>query len=244
MPLQVTTGLPYFLGVVKVESSTTGSIPVNFQCPCGLVKAMVDVNNGTSGMVTFTSVPAFAFATDIKVKTKSYGELTVDVGYGGTFYVLVTDKQLDLVFREVSAEELADKAEEILEVCRKQLTVTHPEENDLAFIYGVIITDGKDNFVEFKDEPTCNMCYFGDGQVRELSNILLTSDNTSWVYIFCEHFDGLICIGRANIWGVSTLLTFCVNSEKGTISQTKIYRLVTICGIMECCHNKSCPSFL
>ena len=184
MPLQVTTGLPYFLGVVKVEPLTTGSIPVNVQCPCGLVKAMVDVNNGKSGMVKFTSVPAFAFATDIKVKTKSYGELTVDIGYGGTFYILVTDKQLDLVFREVCAEELADKAEEILEVCRKQLTVTHPEKNDLGFIYGVIITDGKDNFVEFKDEPTCNMCYFGDDQVRELGNILLTSDNTSWVYIF------------------------------------------------------------
>ena len=148
-----------------MEQSITGSVPVNIQCPCGLVKAMVDVTDGKSGRVKFTSVPAFAFAVGVHVKTLTYGVVTVDIGYGGTFYVLVKDKELGVVFRDACTEELSDKAYDILLESRKQLTVTHPEESDLAFIYGVIITDGKDSFAEFKDEPTCNMCYFGEGQV-------------------------------------------------------------------------------
>ena len=135
------------------------------QCPCGLVKAMVDVTNGKSGKVKFTSVPAFAFAVDVKLPTKSYGEVTLDIGYGGTFYALISDKELGLDIRKSSTSDLSTAAKEILEICCEKVTVSHPQE-DLAFMYGVIVTDGKDQFAEFKDEPSCNMCYFGDGQVR------------------------------------------------------------------------------
>ena len=48
-------------GLVKgVEPETI----VNIQCPCGLVKAHVQVTaGGKTGKVRFHSVPAFAFAT-------------------------------------------------------------------------------------------------------------------------------------------------------------------------------------
>ena len=139
---------------------------MHIQCPCGLVKAMVDVDHGVSGKVKFTSVPAFAFSVDVKLRTDSYGDVTVDVGYGGTFYALISDKELGLDIRKSSAYELSTAAEEVLEVCRQEIKPSHPEEEDFAFMYGVIITDGKDQFGEFKDQPSCNMCYFGDGQVR------------------------------------------------------------------------------
>ena len=152
-------------GLVKVEPSTTGTVPVHIQCPCGLVKAMVDVDNGKSGKVKFTSVPAFAFAVDLKLPTKSFGEVTLDISYGGTFYALIADKELGLDIRNSDISELTAAAKEILEICCEKVTVNHPEEDDLAFMYGVIVTDGKDEFGKFKDEPSCNMCYFGDGQV-------------------------------------------------------------------------------
>ena len=153
------------LGLVKIDPSTTSSVAVHIQCPCGLVQAMVDVTNGISSKVMFTSVPAFAFAVGVKLPTKSYGEISLDIGYGGTFYALISDKELGLDIRNSSHSELTAAAKETLEICREKLTVHHPEEDDLAFMYGVIITDGKDQFAEFKDEPSCNMCYFGDGQV-------------------------------------------------------------------------------
>ncbi|XP_028411046.1 trans-L-3-hydroxyproline dehydratase-like [Dendronephthya gigantea] len=153
-------------GLVKVDPTVTSNVEVNIQCPCGLVKAMVEVSNGTSGKVKFTSVPAFAFALDLKLSTKSFGEVSVDIGYGGTFYALVSDKELGLDIRKASHSELKAAAKEMLQTCCEKIKVSHPEEDDLAFMYGVIITDGKDRFSEFKDETAFNMCFFGDaGQV-------------------------------------------------------------------------------
>ncbi|CAB4035487.1 Trans-3-hydroxy-L-proline dehydratase [Paramuricea clavata] len=148
-------------GLVKIDTSTTSSVPVYIQCPCGLVKAMVDVTNGKSGKVKFTSVPAFAYAVDVKLPTKSYGEVTLDIGYGGTFYAFISDKELGLDVRKSSVSQLTSAAKEILEICREKVTVNHPEEPDLAFMYGCIITDGKDQFTKFQNELTREMCYYG-----------------------------------------------------------------------------------
>ncbi|XP_028410990.1 trans-L-3-hydroxyproline dehydratase-like [Dendronephthya gigantea] len=149
-------------GLVKVDPAGTSNVEVNIQCPCGLVKAMVEVTNGISGKVKFTSVPAFAFALDIKLSTKSFGEVSVDIGYGGTFYALVSDKELGLDIQNSSHSELVVAGKEMLQICRERIKVSHPEEDDLAFMYGVIITDGKD---QFSDEPSRNVCFFGDGQI-------------------------------------------------------------------------------
>jgi len=48
--------------------------------------------------------------------------------------------------------------------CCSQFTLHHPESEDLAFLYGTILTDGKDAFSE---EPTTNICVFADEQVRK-----------------------------------------------------------------------------
>ena len=100
--------------------------------------------------------------------TKSYGEVTLDIGYGGTFYAIIPDTELNLDMKKSSLSELTTAAKEILRICRQDIKIQHPLENDLAFMYGVIITDGKDNYLQFKDEATRNLCYFGDGQVLKV----------------------------------------------------------------------------
>ena len=153
-------------GLVKIDHSATGSVPVSIQCPCGLVKAMVNVSDGKSGEVKFVSVPAFAFAVNRKLSTKSFGEVTLDIGFGGTFYAIISDKELGLDIRKDETSDLVAAAKEITKLCRDQVKVHHPQYYDLAFIYGTIVTDGKDGYAEFHNEPSCNMCLFGDGQVR------------------------------------------------------------------------------
>ena len=148
---------------MKIDPSVTScNIPVHMQCPCGLVKAMVNITNGKSGKVKFTSVPAFAFAVDVQLTTKSYSEVTVDIGFGGTFYTMISDKELGFDARKCDQSDLMAAGKEILEICRATLTLHHPEDNNLAFLYGVIITDGNDLD---QNEPTRNVCCFGDGQV-------------------------------------------------------------------------------
>lgn len=46
-----------------------------------------------------------------------------------------------------------------------QFKINHPESEDLGFLYGTILTDGKDAYSE---EPTTNICVFADEQVSRL----------------------------------------------------------------------------
>lgn len=45
------------------------------------------------------------------------------------------------------------------------MVLSHPESKDLAFLYGTIVTDGKDNYV---DGTTKNICIFADKEVSLL----------------------------------------------------------------------------
>ena len=48
------------------------------------------------------------------------------------------------------------------EAVRAAVTLTHPDNADLAFLYGTILTDGQD---AFSDTPTANTCVFADREV-------------------------------------------------------------------------------
>jgi len=52
----------------------------------------------------------------------------------------------------------------VLEAVKSKVVLHHPDSDDLAFLYGTIVTDGKD---VFSDEPTVNLTVFAD---REVSN--------------------------------------------------------------------------
>ncbi|WP_421780345.1 proline racemase family protein [Kiloniella litopenaei] len=146
-------------GIVKaVEPITT----VKIECPCGLVIANVDVKDGQSGAVSFLSVPAFAFSTDQNIDVPGYGTVKYDIGYGGAFYGLVSAKQLGLDVHESSTRDLVQAADKISTAIKENIKLSHPESNDLAFLYGTILTDGKDTF---SNCASANICVFADKQV-------------------------------------------------------------------------------
>ena len=45
---------------------------------------------------------------------------------------------------------------------RRQIKIVHPENSDLAYLYGTIVTDGKD---EYSQEITANCCVFAEREV-------------------------------------------------------------------------------
>ena len=45
---------------------------------------------------------------------------------------------------------------------KQQVSLYHPDDNDLAFLYGTILTDGND---EFSNETSFNVCVFANAQV-------------------------------------------------------------------------------
>lgn len=145
-------------GLVPVTEPVT---TVNIECPCGLVRAYVTVKDGKPGTVSFDSVPAFAFAFSRLAETATYGPVEVDIGYGGAFYALLPADSIGLDIRKSRIGDLKAAATEITEAVKIQIPLHHPDDPDLAFLYGTILTDGKDTF---SDEPTANLCVFADAQ--------------------------------------------------------------------------------
>ncbi|OPJ81326.1 trans-3-hydroxy-L-proline dehydratase [Patagioenas fasciata monilis] len=146
-----------------VAAPSAPETAVQLRCPCGPVTAFVPWDGHRSGNpVRFHSVPAFAAATDLAIDVPGHGKVVVDIGYGGTFYTFLSAEQLGLDVCSSTTRDLVNAASAVTEAVKKQFKLHHPESEDLAFLYGTILTDGKDAFSE---EPTTNICVFADEQV-------------------------------------------------------------------------------
>ena len=172
-------------GRVKLRAPET---PVAIQCPCGLVRARVAIEGGRPGAVRFESVPAFAFALDRTVEVPGAGAVTLDIGYGGAFYAFLPAARFGLDVRRSPTRDLVDAAAVVIEAVKRQVPLEHPDDPDLAFLYGTILTDGADAWSE---QPTANICVFAE---REVDRSPTGSGVTARIAL--QHARGLIALGR------------------------------------------------
>ena len=98
------------------------------------------------------------------MQVAGYGEICYDIGYGGTFYALAEVEQFGLDLAATPIHRLIAAADALSSAVKASVTLSHPESPDLAFLYGTILTDGKN---EFSEEPTANLCVFADCQVGD-----------------------------------------------------------------------------
>src|SRR5260370_32182401 len=64
--------------------------PVNIDTPPGLVRATAHLDNSGHGQrVSFLNVPSFLYARDVKLDLPVYGQVTVDIAFGGAFYAIL-----------------------------------------------------------------------------------------------------------------------------------------------------------
>ena len=146
-------------GLVPVVEPVT---EVGLECPCGLVKVYVEVQNGRSGRVHFESVPSFLLAKHLAVNVQGFGSVVTDVSYGGAFYALADATQFGLDVRKSRVRDLIDASTALSEAVRKVLPIVHPVEADLGFLYGSILTDGRERP---EQGPSANICVFADAEV-------------------------------------------------------------------------------
>lgn len=144
--------------VAKKEPVTT----VNIEAPCGLVVCSVEVVDGKAGAVSFESVPAFLFARDRETTLPGKGSIRFDIAYGGAFYALADCRQFGLEFGRDRARDFVDAATALTERLKEEIPLSHPAHSDLGFLYGTILTDGKD---DYSGEPTKNVCVFAEAEV-------------------------------------------------------------------------------
>jgi trans-L-3-hydroxyproline dehydratase len=146
-------------GLVAAREPVT---TVNIECPCGMVVASVEVKNGKTGPVSFESVPAFLFAQDQTVQLEGFGEITFDIAYGGAFYALADCGQFGLAFGRNRVRDFIDAATALTDRVKAEFPLSHPDHNDLAFLYGTILTDGGDGS---EGRATKNVCVFAEAEV-------------------------------------------------------------------------------
>jgi proline racemase len=110
--------------------------------------------------VRFRNVPSFVLARDVTVAT-SRGPLTLDVGFGGAFYGSIDVRTLGLRVEPAALAELLALQRELRPALEAALHVVHPNEPDLAGIYGVIFWEP----VEEAPLTQRNVTVFADGEV-------------------------------------------------------------------------------
>lgn len=138
---------------------------VAIQCPCGLVRVKVAVEETQAGFATgaasFESVPSFAFALDMRADVPGVGDVPFDIGYGGAFYALVDAGTIGLDLAATPLDRVVEAADRITKTITAAVPLDHPDDPDLAFLYGTILTDGGDGAVT----PSRNVCVFAEREV-------------------------------------------------------------------------------
>lgn len=136
--------------------------PVNLDTPAGLVRATAHIDSsGHVEYVSFLNVPSFLYARDIDLVVGSYGRLTVDIAFGGAFYVIVPASQVRLRVSPEQTSELVHAGEAIKKAINAHIQVKHPVEDDLSFVYGTIFTDAPAD----PAHHSRNVCIFANGEV-------------------------------------------------------------------------------
>jgi proline racemase len=116
-------------GMVKVTEPVTR---LKLETPAGLIAVEAEVHNGKCRGVTFRNVPAFATHLDAPVEVRGLGTVTVDVAWGGMFYVIAEAEPLGLSLAPGEARDIVRVAEMIKAAAREQLPVAHPENPGIA----------------------------------------------------------------------------------------------------------------
>ncbi len=136
--------------------------PVNLDTPAGLVRATAHLDNGGHvERVSFLNVPSFLYARDVELDAPLYGHLTVDVAFGGAFYAFIPAAQLGLSVTPEQAHQLAAAGDTITKAVNAVLPVQHPQEEDLSFLYGTILTGPPEN----PAHHSRNVCIFANAEV-------------------------------------------------------------------------------
>jgi proline racemase len=100
---------------------------LTLEAPAGLIEVEAEVRNGKVKAVTFENVAAFAVHLDAPLRVPQFGEVRVDVAFGGMFYVIADAAQFGLELKPENGREIARIGRVLTEAAREQLPVTHPE---------------------------------------------------------------------------------------------------------------------
>src|SRR5262245_14809448 len=115
-------------GIVPMREPVT---ELTLEAPAGLIRVRADCDRGKVTSVTFRNVPAFAAHLDAVLEVPMLGRVTVDVAWGGMFYVIADAAPFGLALTRDEGRDITRIGELIKAAAREQLPVVHPENPDI-----------------------------------------------------------------------------------------------------------------
>ncbi len=111
-------------GMVEATEPVT---ELTLESPAGFIRVKAEVRDGKVKAVTFENVPAFAVHLDAPVEVPELGTVSVDVAWGGMFYVIADAEPLGLRLTPDEAGDAVRIGEMIKAATQEQLDCVHPE---------------------------------------------------------------------------------------------------------------------
>lgn len=117
----------------------TGILPMvepvtelTLEAPAGLIRVRATCREGKVTGVEFRNVPAFAMHLDAPLTVPGLGEITVDVAWGGMFFVLADAEALGVSLEADNGTQIVRVSEAIRHAAAEQLPVVHPENPEIT----------------------------------------------------------------------------------------------------------------
>lgn len=145
-------------GVVAQTGKVT---QVVIDVPCGQIHALAYADENIITKVTFNCVPSFVLAMEQQIEVEGIGNVKFDIAFGGAFYAYVQAAPLQLKLVPEQQDKLIDYGRRIKEAISSAMSIDHPVEQDLSFLYGVIFIDESPNI----NVHSRNVCIFADGEL-------------------------------------------------------------------------------
>ncbi|QAA21469.1 proline racemase family protein [Sporolactobacillus terrae] len=115
-------------GLVPVTEPYTH---VALETPAGLIRTRVKVENGRVKEACMINVPAFLYRKDVAIQVPKWGEIRVDVAFGGNFFALVNAENLGIALIPENLNRLLQIGVDIRESVNQQTVIQHPLLSDI-----------------------------------------------------------------------------------------------------------------
>lgn len=132
------------VATVMVE---TGIVPmvepetiVKLDTPAGLVVARVHCENHRVKSVSFRNVPSFLYAAK-SVHTDEFGDVYVEVAFGGMAYAIVDAAKLNVAINPQNASELRRIAHILYKAIDEQIGFKHPTQPFIDRVHSIMLFD-------------------------------------------------------------------------------------------------------